>query len=116
MKYAARVLGISAHSSITDIEQLSRYIPYPADTFEFAGVPDTRLLHWAETNRRHLPPLRFDCGTEDPLIEDNRQLHRELTQRGIPHQYEEFPGNHDWPYWTEHVRSTLAFCKGILER
>ena len=116
MKYAARVLGISAHSAVTDVEQLSRFIPYPPATFQFAGEPDTSLLHWAEANRSHLPPLRFDCGTEDPLIEDNRQLHRELTQRGIPHQYEEFPGNHDWPYWTEHVRSTLAFCKGILER
>ena len=27
MKYAARVLGISAHSSVTQVEQLSRFIP-----------------------------------------------------------------------------------------
>ena len=115
MKYAARVLGISAHSSVTRIEQLSRFISYPPEAFQFARVQDTSLLHWAKINRSHLPPLRFDCGTEDPLIEDNRELHRELTKLRIPHTYEEFPGNHDWPYWTEHVRRTLAFCKQALE-
>ncbi len=116
MKYASRTLGISAHSSVTDLAQLSRFIPYPPETFLFAGERDISLLHWAETNRSHLPPLRFDCGTEDPLIEDNRRLHQELTKLDVSHKYEEFPGNHDWPYWTEHVRSTLAFCKDVLER
>src|SRR5579871_4946457 len=116
MKYAPRTLGISAHSSVTDLAQLSRFIPYPPDTFRFAGEQDTSLLHWAEANRPHLPPLRFDCGTEDPLIEDNRRLHQELTRLDIAHRYEEFSGGHDWPYWTEHVRCTLAFCKAVLQR
>ena len=115
MQYAQRVLGISAHSSITDVSQLARHIPYAAEVFQFAGKPDTSLLHWATTNRRQLPPLRFDCGTEDPLIEDNRRLHQELADLNVPHTYEEFPGNHDWTYWTEHVRSTLTFCKRVLE-
>ncbi len=116
MKYAARVLGISAHSSITDVTQLSRFIPYPPETFLYAGDQDTSLLYWAKQNRDHLPPLRFDCGTEDSLIEENRSLHRELTRLQIAHTYEEFPGGHDWPYWTEHVRQTLAFCKAVLTK
>lgn len=116
MKYASRVLGISAHSSVTDITQLSRFIPYRPEQFLFAGGEDASLLHWAATNRDQLPPLRFDCGTEDSLIGENRQLHRELTELGIPHTYEEFAGNHDWPYWTEHVRQTLAFCKAVLTK
>ena len=116
MKYAARVLGISAHSSVTDVRQLSRFIPYPPEAFLFAGEEDASLLQWATTNRDHLPPLRFDCGTEDSLIEENRRLHQELTALQIPHTYEEFPGGHDWPYWTEHVRQTLAFCKAVLKK
>jgi putative tributyrin esterase len=115
MKYASRTLGISTHSSVTDLAQLSRFIPYPPETLRFAGEPDSSLLHWAEVNRTHLPPIRFDCGTEDPLIEDNRRLHRDLTRLEIPHTYEEFSGGHDWPYWTEHVRCTLAFCKAVLQ-
>jgi enterochelin esterase-like enzyme len=115
MKYATRVLGISAHSSVTHVAQLSRFIPYPPEAFQFAGGTDTDLLYWAKTNRALLPPLRFDCGTEDSLIEENRMLHRDLTELRVPHTYEEFRGNHDWPYWTEHVRRTLAFCKRVLE-
>jgi putative tributyrin esterase len=116
MKYASRTLGISAHSSVTDVTELSRFIPYPPNAFQFAGEQDASLLPWAETNRAQLPPVRFDCGTEDPLLEDNRRLHRELTRLAIPHTYEEFPGGHDWQYWTEHVRGTLTFCKQVLQR
>jgi putative tributyrin esterase len=116
MKYAARVEGISAHSSVTHVSQLSRYIPYPVEAFQHAGAVDTDPLHWAGTNRDQLPPIRFDCGTEDELIDANRDLHRQLLAMKIPHTYEEFPGGHDWPYWAEHVRQTLEFCKTVLRR
>jgi enterochelin esterase-like enzyme len=114
MKYAARIQGISAHSSVTDVAQLPRYIPYPAEAFEHAGKVDCDLLHWAETNRHQLPPIRFDCGTEDELIDANRDLNRRLLQMNIPHSYQEFPGGHDWLYWADHIRETLRFCKEVL--
>jgi len=116
MKYASRVSGISAHSSVTNVRQLSQFIPYPAGAFLHAGETDTDLLHWAKVHREHLPPIRFDCGTEDSLIEANREMHSELTKMEVPHVYEEFPGGHDWPYWSEHVRQTLAFCTHVLAR
>lgn len=114
MKYASQVQGISAHSSITKVAQLSQFIPYPASAFQYAGEADTDLLHWAKVNRGTLPPIRFDCGTEDNLIEANRELHAALTELQVPHVYEEFPGSHDWEYWTQYVRRTLAFCKRVL--
>ncbi len=114
MKYASRVQGISAHSSITRVAQLSQFIPYPASAFLHAGQTDTDMLHWAKVNRDNLPPIRFDCGTDDPLIEANRELHMALADLRVPHVYEEFPGGHDWQYWTQHVRQTLAFCKRVL--
>ncbi|HTR25374.1 MAG TPA: alpha/beta hydrolase-fold protein [Terriglobales bacterium] len=114
MKYASQVQGISAHSSVTKVEQLSQFIPFPVKAFQYAGDIDTDLLHWAKVNHDRLPPIRFDCGNEDSLIDANRELHAALLQLHVPHTYEEFPGGHDWPYWTEHVRSTLAFCKQVL--
>ncbi|OGV78544.1 MAG: esterase [Lentisphaerae bacterium RIFOXYB12_FULL_65_16] len=56
-----------------------------------------------------IPALRFDCGTEDFLIEDNRALHRKLTRAGVPHEYEEFPGQHSWDFWDLHVQQALRF-------
>jgi putative tributyrin esterase len=114
MKYASRVQGISAHSSITRVARLSQFIPFPTKAFQYAGEVDTDLLHWAAVNRDDLPPMRFDCGTEDSLIEANRELHLTLTSMNIPHAYQEFPGGHDWPYWSEHIPETLAFCKAAL--
>jgi putative tributyrin esterase len=116
MKYSSRVEGISAHSSITHVAQLSQFIPYPAAAFQYAGEPETDLLHWARINGGHLPPLRFDCGTDDPLLEANRELHRALLRMNVSHEYQEYPSGHDWAYWTEHVRQTLAFCKAVLSR
>lgn len=116
MKYADRVAGISAHSSVTKVTQLSQFIAYPPSSFLHAGEIDTDLLHWAKVNRDHLPPIRFDCGTEDTLIDGNRELHRALTELSVSHVFEEYPGGHDWPYWTEHVRRTLAFCTHVLSR
>jgi putative tributyrin esterase len=115
MKYAPRIQGISAHSSITHVSQLPKFIPYPVEAFLHAGELDTDLLHWAKVNRGHLSPLRFDCGTEDSLLEANRELHCELMRLNVPHAYQEFPGGHDWPYWTAHIRETLAFCKAVLD-
>ena len=60
-------------------------------------------------SRGTLPHIRIDCGTEDDLIADNRELHRKLEALKVPHEYEEFPGRHDWAYWDQHVQEALAF-------
>ena len=56
-----------------------------------------------------LPALRLDCGTEDFLIEHNRSFHKHLDALHIAHEYEEFPGGHDWSYWDRHVQEAIAF-------
>jgi len=62
-----------------------------------------------------VPAIRFDCGTDDPLIEHNRAFHRHLGNLGIAHEYAEFPGGHNWAYWDEHIRDTLAFVGRCLK-
>ena len=59
--------------------------------------------------RRRKLALRFDCGTEDGLLEVNRRFHAHLAKLRIDHEYAEHPGGHDWGYWDRHVRETLAF-------
>ena len=60
------------------------------------------------------PVLRIDCGTEDYLLEHNRRFHRHLDRLGIEHEYAEFPGGHNWQYWDEHVRETIALFARVL--
>jgi putative tributyrin esterase len=56
-----------------------------------------------------LPRLLIACGTEDYLLDGNRQFHADLTRLGIPHEYREFPGAHTWDYWDAHVTEAIAF-------
>ena len=69
-----------------------------------------------ETNTTRLPPLRFDCGTDDHLLAGNRALHAALESRHVDHVYEEYAGGHDWVYWRLHVADTLRFFDTIGPR
>ena len=60
-------------------------------------------------NANPLPALRFDCGTEDFLLDSNRSLHQEFTEFGINHEYQEFAGDHNWEYWDLHIQEAIAF-------
>lgn len=56
-----------------------------------------------------LPALRIDCGDKDFLIEQNREFHNYLESMHVPHEYEEFPGEHNWAYWDAHIPAAIAF-------
>jgi S-formylglutathione hydrolase FrmB len=62
-----------------------------------------------------LPKVLIDCGTEDVLIEQNREYTAHLKKIGYAHEYREFPGVHDWPYWDAHVPEALAFHAAALK-
>ena len=53
--------------------------------------------------------IYLNCGTDDHLIRMNRAFHATLETMSVEHVYEEFPGGHDWPYWTTHLVDTLKF-------
>lgn len=56
-----------------------------------------------------LPAMRLDCGTSDFLLDQNRAFHKHLDSLHIAHEYEEFPGGHEWSYWDTHVQEAIAF-------
>ncbi len=59
--------------------------------------------------------IYFQCGTGDGELEDNQRLHRKLTELGVPHTYEEFPGVHGWGYWKIHLRDALIACTARMK-
>ncbi|MCF0135128.1 MAG: hypothetical protein HUJ69_01780 [Lachnospiraceae bacterium] len=46
-----------------------------------------------------LPRVYLACGEQDPLRPLSVNLHRALESMGIPHEYEEHPGSHEWAFW-----------------
>lgn len=108
-KYPQRFQALSGHSSVTRASDLKRYLgqrPFPILVDDPA---ETTVAFWMEKHRSALPPIRFDCGLDDRLLAANRELHQQLSDLGIDHQYDEFPGGHTWPYWAEHFKDTLRF-------
>ena len=72
----------------------------------------SNIFHIAEQNKaagRPFPKLFLWCGTEDRLIEENRNFHAHLEQLGIPHEYRESEGNHSWGWWDLHIQNALRF-------
>ena len=108
-KYPGRFSGISGHSSITHFAQMAKFVEEPLAAYGPPPEFEQSVLLLMRLSGSKLPPVRFDCGTEDVLIEENRQLHRDLVTANVPHEYEEFPGGHTWQYWETHVADSLRF-------
>lgn len=107
--HADRFAAISAHSSATDLSQLMGAVQEPASAWDLQEQHPLQVIECLKANAHRLPPLRFDCGTDDFLLDHNRQLHQDLEVAGISHEYSEFPGGHTWDYWHEHLADSLRF-------
>jgi S-formylglutathione hydrolase FrmB len=108
-KYGQRFSGISAHSSITSLEQMKLFVKEGLNHYAQGNPTEEDVWLTFQQYREHLPPIRFDCGTSDLLISYNRTLHQQMHQHGYPHEYEEFSGGHQWSYWEEHIGKSLQF-------
>lgn len=108
-KYAELFSGVSAHSSLTHLVQLERFVKTPFIDYADLSEEKVSALYWLKQNKEILPSIRFDCGIQDELIEENRALRRNLQTNSIKHQYFEFSGGHSWDYWQKHLQDTLLF-------
>lgn len=57
-----------------------------------------------------LPFLYLDCGTEDFLINNNRDFSALLIEKKVAHEFRELPGTHSWPYWDRQVQEVLRIA------
>jgi len=109
IKYSDKFTAVSAHSSITSIEQMPLFVEEPPEVYHQTNKNERSIYQIVHEHSDKLPGLRFDCGTEDVLIKENRRLHEQLKTDNIEHIYEEFSGAHEWPYWQEHIKDSLIY-------
>jgi len=77
---------------------------------------DASVINMADKIKTDSLKIIFDDGTEDFLIEANRELHRRLVFNGTPHDYAERPGGHTWEYWQNSLPyHALFFSKVFAE-
>ncbi len=103
LKYPDRFGSIIAHAG--------RYLDRTAlDASAPLLTPEQRadadVFAWARqaVGRPDRPVLRLDCGSDDPLLAQNRAFHRYLRHIGYAHAYDEYPGAHTGDYFDERLR------------
>ena len=72
-------------------------------TAEERDVNPEVLVRKLKAAGKKIPDIFMACGTEDFLLENNREMHRFLLDEKIPHQYFESKGNHDMVFWHEYI-------------
>lgn len=116
--YPDLFISANSHSGALMVGSRKRQKDRPLSEWEFNAIfgrnpagTDHDLLHLAQNalTAGRLPKIRIDCGVDDFLIESNRTFTQRLDEIGVPHEYEEFPGTHNWAYWDDHIRDALTF-------
>jgi len=78
------------------LDKLSASLNDPMTWLKNAGASSTPL-----------PRLSAACGLEDDLLPLNRLFAQAAAQAGVPLQYEEEPGGHDWIYWQRQIEKFI---------
>lgn len=76
--------------------------------------PET-LVRKRMAEKRTLPEFYMACGTEDFLIEENRRFRDFLRAEGVPVQYTESPGVHDWVFWNQYLEPAIRWTLGVMD-
>lgn len=97
-------------------EQRFRNI-FGADSVSWAARDPVHLFDAARARHATLPELFIDCGTDDrTFLPGNRAFRDSITARGVTVAYHEWPGAHDWKYWSAHVGESLAWLAARIAR
>ena len=95
-------------NAVANYEYYRECFGEPEELLESDKNPET-LIRRLKAAGKKIPDIYLCCGTEDFLIENNREMHRFLEEEGVTHEYHEAPGIHDMVFWTEHIRKIVKW-------
>jgi S-formylglutathione hydrolase FrmB len=72
------------------------------------------VMHMTDKLKASGLKLIIDCGTSDFLYETNKAFHQKMLQEGVPHEYTERPGEHNWLYFANSLEYHLVFFQKVL--
>lgn len=90
--------------------RLSEFTHLFGDLAKLAGSQHdpSNWLKQAAQNPSILPKLYMFCGRQEDLYPLNLQFHAECQSLGIPIEYHEEDGQHDWFLWNKQIQRFLA--------
>ena len=74
--------------------------------------PETLIKNLLKEGK-DIPPIYMACGTEDFLLETNRQFHQFLTQNNVAVDYTESPGDHNLDFGNVYFEKSFEWMLRI---
>jgi putative tributyrin esterase len=68
------------------------------------------------TGAKDLPYFYLACGNQDGFLPVNRDFAAQLSSQGVPYEYHETPGGHDWDYWDRSVQDLLRAAAEVISK
>lgn len=65
---------------------------------------------------KEMPAIYMCCGTEDFLLDNNREFHDFLDKNEVQHEYHESKGSHDDVFWDEYSVKAVEWMFGDKSR
>lgn len=75
-----------------------------------SDVDPKAVLEQKIRDKERIAPLFMACGTEDFLLENNRDFYRFLTGHGVDVTYRESPGGHEWSFWNGYLEQAVSWA------
>lgn len=97
-----------SHNGRANYEYYRECFGEPEKVIGSENDPEFLALQLKERGGK-LPEIYMCCGTEDFLLENNRQMHAFLTEHDIPHEYHESAGGHDMTFWNEYTAKIIKW-------
>ena len=90
-------------NEIANYEYFRECFGDPAKVLESDNNPET-LIKKIKAEGKECPKIYMAIGTEDFLLENNREFHNFLESEGIEHVYAEEKGDHNMEFWDKYLR------------
>ena len=84
----------------------------PSKVLDSKNNPET-LVKNLKAEGKAIPRLFMACGTEDFLLNQNREFHQFLVDQKVPVKYVEDTGAHDWPFWNKMIEPAIRWALEI---
>ena len=117
-----KVVGLSSALIINEIKNKKEDFRNEVADFDYYTSTFGNLLELeeSENNPEYLvkkiinengefPAIFMACGTEDFLLERNRQFYRFLLDENVEVMYVETPGEHNWDFWNLHFEESIKW-------
>lgn len=114
------IAGLSSAMVVDDLEMRTNDTPVTIQRRDFAesifgdlskakdsDLNPKWLVEKLKEQQAKLPKMYLACGTEDSLLNANREMRDYLRDAGVDVTYEEGPGGHEWDFWNRYIKRVI---------